>query len=158
MSERFSMNHFKPLSLNEKLSRMEEKRRSLENDRLPIIERKKEIGVELSAFRARVRTGGMLEPNEYKAICDKQEGLKKELLQVEKNISENNRQLSAINSEIDSFKRQMKTLVKDEVKDSLEALRDKYTSFAKDRSRVSSMRAMAAEFVEDLQETLKLLN
>lgn len=152
--DRFSMNEFKPLSLDEKKARLENQNVELQNEKNKYIERKKEIEVELSMLNSEIRKGEF-ENGRYVEICNTQDKLKVEKFSLEKKILELNQRIRNKSSEETNIKLQIKRIPNEKVKHDLLELRDKYMSFASDTTRVSSMRAMASRFVEEIQFILK---
>lgn len=148
----YSPREMRPLTLMEKKIRMEAKRNDIEETRKPLIERKKEIELLLSEYTNKVK-GRVLPQEEYEHICNEQAKLKREKFEVEKKVATIKEELRKLNSDIDCISLDIKR-TSEEAKDFILEVRDKYLSFAADTTRVSSMRAMASKFVEELQYLL----
>ena len=154
--ERYSMNNFTPLTWDEKEQRLKEKRFKMESDKEPLVDRKKEIELELSELNQQVR-GLHLEDEDYAKVVKRQTEIKREKLLLEQGIMKIKRELNSVNQEIDKARLQSKKAPNDAIHQSLVDLRDKYMSFAADTTRVSSMRAMSSKFVEEIQSVLKII-
>lgn len=148
----YSPREMRPLTLMEKKIRMEAKRNDIEETRKPLIERKKEIELLLSEYTNKVK-GRVLPQEEYEHICNEQAKLKREKFEVEKKVATIKEELRKLKSDIDCISLDIKR-TSEEAKDFILEVRDKYLSFAADTTRVSSMRAMASKFVEELQYLL----
>lgn len=153
---RFSMKEFKPLSMVEKANDAEDVVLSIDEARYELIKRKKEIELDLSVISNRVRAEANIPYNEYSELCRKQNELKKEKTSIENELLTLKQRRTAKNMEIDKIKRQLKFQPKEIIEDGLISLRDKYTQFAADKTRVASMRAMAAEFVGELTRLIEV--
>jgi hypothetical protein len=152
-TERFSMAEFKPLTMSERKLSIENDIANLSLDRTPLIIRKQEIELELAAYRNRIR-GNHLPQDEYNEICQWQRVLGQEKLDIEKKFLEINDKKLKLEKERERLHQKIKQLPNSSLNDSLVELRDKYSAFASDTTRVSSMRAMASKFVEEIQSLL----
>ena len=157
MEERYSMNDYKPLTMSERKLNIEDEMADLELKKSPLISRKQEIELELSNYNSRVR-GKFLPPNEYNEICQWQKALSQEKVDLEKKFTEIRNKKIELTKERERIHLKMKTLPDSMTKDTLLELRDKYMAFASDTTRVSSMRAMASKFVEELVSVIKGIN
>jgi len=153
---RFSPKEYKPMSLEDRIGKLESERYELSSKRTPLVERKQEIEFELSKYKNQVRQG-RLPQSEYEMICKWNDALNGEKRAVEKKLMGLKVELAKINTEIDETKRKYKKEPNGISVDELIELRDKYMQFASDTTRVSSMRAMSSKFVEEIQAILKLL-
>jgi hypothetical protein len=153
-NERFAMKDWQPLSIEDKLIRVEEEINAIDQRREPFIIRKKEIDLELSTLVNGIRMG-RLSPIEYAEVCRRQNELKSEKHSIEVSISVLKNEIRLKNTEREKIRLLGKKEPNDKRKEYLIELRDKYTAFAADSTRVSSMRAMAAKFVEEVQIILK---
>jgi seryl-tRNA synthetase len=152
--ERYSMNEFKPLTLLDKRQRIEERICEIETKRYPLVLEKQEIESKISDYNRRVR-GKHLETAEYDSICRKQRDLFQQKRKVERELMELNQQARVLSKDKDDLSLQIKKIPDEAAKQKVVELRDKYSSFASDTTRVSSMRAMASKFVEEMQSLLK---
>ena len=152
-TERFSMNDFKPLTLSERKLGIENDISNLKLEKSPLINRKQQIELELATYRNRIR-GNHLPQEEYNQICQWQRALSQEKLDIEKKFLEINDRKVRLEKERERLHLKIKQLPDSTVNDALIELRDKYSSFASDTTRVSSMRAMASKFVEEIQSLL----
>lgn len=121
---------------------------------------KKEIEMENSLLKSRVRVGGKMSQHKYNAIVDEQNQLKRNQLKIEKDLSELSINIMKKSVLLDEMKCELKidTIKSSGIKSELISLKDYYINFAADRTRVSSMRATAAEFVEKLEIIIKKIN
>lgn len=118
---------------------------------------KKELEIKNSSLKNQIRTGGYMPDALYKSICDQQNRAKKDVLSVERAISELAIEIRNKSTLKDQLKIQLRQQNGVNIKESLTDLRDYYINFASDKSRVSSMRAMGAEFAEKLEVLIKEL-
>lgn len=150
------MNEFKPLTLHDKQVRMETKIADLEDKRSPLVNRKREIELELSELTNQIR-GNYLPRDEYKKCCDRQDFLKREKLGIERQITGLNDEKRKLSVEKEQLRSLMKRQPDGTARERLTDLKIKYLAFASDRSRISSMRAMAAEFAQEIETILTAL-
>ena len=142
---------------------------SIHREREIYVNRKNGIQDALSTVRTKVRTGGHMDDGVYRSLCNEQQRLIKELRKCEKELQPfrvRMMELSQRKNEIHAERRAMnggemkghRTELAEAAKQfntQLLELRAKYLDFAKDASRVSSMRRMASEFVDDLTRILR---
>ena len=153
--DRYSMKDFKPLPLKEKQLRLEEAIVKLQNDKSDLVMSMKRIDTKLSASRGEINSRGYMPKEEYATICKEQSLLKQEKYDIENKIQETNKLLKEKNAEKDRLRYDMSRLPIEKAKEILLESRDKYMAFGADTTRVSSMRAMASKFVEELTLVLK---
>lgn len=153
--ERYSMNDWQPLTILDKKMRVEEEINQLTASKEPLVNKKKEIELELSELNNKIRVNGFIDQNEYANICKRQDDLKRIKHGVEQQLLSLKQQVRNKQTEKDKLTIQGKKFSSSEIKQCLLGLREKYMSFASDTTRVSSMRAMASKFVEELQAALK---
>lgn len=154
-AERFSMNHFKPLTFDERVFKAEEELRDFEREIDPLIDRKREIESMLTEINAHKKE--WLPDDEFDRVMKTRAGLVKEKFGIEEQIRKMNKVVKQKHAELDKLKLQRKKMPQQEIEEDLIELRDRYMAFASDTSRVSSMRAMASKFVEELTIILKHL-
>lgn len=154
---RYSMREFKPLTLEDKQHDLEVQRERIDEERGKLVDKKKEIELELSELNGAARSG-KLSSEEYIKVCDRQTVIKQEKYKLEKDILEIKRNMRGLNLEIDSVRLKARKIPNSEVKQLLLELRDKYMSFSADTTRVSSMRAMSSRFVEEINAIAKHLD
>ncbi len=118
---------------------------------------KREIELKNSVLNSKVRTGGKMHDVKYKQICDEQNKLKKDSLKLERAMSEISIEIMKKNTFKDQLKLEFKKQQKIDMKQKLTEMRDYYINFASDKTRVSSMRAMGAEFAEKVEVLIKSL-
>jgi len=98
---------------------------------------------------------------EFYKIKDDRQKLKTEANQIEMKIRKINEEIAykvKLKQEIEFHLKGKKASVPDDkVVRQLKNLKEKYNSFAKDKTRVSSMRIMASEFRDELEEIINLL-
>jgi len=152
---RFSMNSYKPLTLDQKKAVIDAELYEIQEKRQPLVDRKQEIETELSVLNNRVRVNGNLPDLEFREICEIQDRLKAEKRQIDSMLLAYKTDLSKKNRERDAITTQIKYSPKEFIEERLVELRDKYTQFAADKTRVASMRAMAAELVNEINILLK---
>lgn len=155
-TERFSMKEWKPEQVYDKIQRAQHLKASLENEKIPLIDEKRIIEAELNEYNVKLRGLPYGEKN-YNDLNSKRGQLVKKKAEIETKISEIKKKLQKVNSEIDSCKIDLKKRPNEAVQELLFELRDKYLSFSADTTRVSSMRAMASKFVEEIQIILKAI-
>ena len=112
---------------------------------------KKEAELKHSTLKSKIRTGGKMHDSKYKQICDDQLKQRKKTLAIEQSISDLNIAIRAKSSLHNQLKLEFNAEQKVDVKQKLTELRNYYINFAADKSRVSSMRAMGAEFAEKIE-------
>lgn len=152
-TERFSMNEFQPLTMDEKKFLVENKISAINKKKEPFIMRKQEIELELSKYKAMV-VGKYIEPEKYQHILECQGKLKDEKFEIEKAIHGFKKEVESLNRELEVIRMQIKKIPDGNIKKLVIDMRDRYMAFASDTTRVSSMRAMASKFVEELQSLL----
>lgn len=152
---RFSMNHFTPLSADKKLEFIEGEIIQIQEKRQPLVDRKQEIETELAVLNNRVRVNGNLSDDEFRGICELQNNLMQEKRKIDSSLLAIKSEMTRKNRERDLLYNKIKYSPKEVIEEKLIELRDKYTQFAADKTRVSSMRAMAAEFVSEINMLLK---
>jgi hypothetical protein len=149
---REAMSESNGVSLDSILSQMETVRR----DRDRIVQEIYDADGELVKLNA-LFSGGAHVPN-YGAVCREQDKLKQRLSVLRKRAAK-------MKTEIRELEAERKRLVPYEPdppqpsnlrieRDDIVEMRDYYLDFAKDQTRVASMRAMAAEFAKKLNDLL----
>lgn len=124
-----------------------------------LIQRKKSLEYDLSIIKNQIRTGGQMNQSDYDAICRNQDRIIKEVRDIQepiKIIKKKLRERQLMRDEIKGFL-DGEIRLYDDVKAKVVYLRDFYTQFAGDATRVSSTRIMASKFVEELQDLLKII-
>lgn len=116
---------------------------------------KKEYELEMSILKNKLRSGGRMNDSTYKSICDKQDKLKRNILSIERSMSELNTEILNKSGLKEKLRLEFKKTEGINIKSELIVMRDFYINFASDNSRVSSMRAMAAEFSKQLEVLIK---
>lgn len=154
-AERFSMNHFTPLTIDEKIFKAEEEIRRIQDEIEPIVDRKREIEAMLTEVNAHKKE--WLPDDQFAQVMKTRSLMVKDKYGIEEQIRKTNKELRDKLAELDKLKLQRKKLPKDEIEERLIELRDKYMSFSSDSTRVSSMRAMSSKFVEEISGLLKCL-
>lgn len=107
---------------------------------------------ELSRLKDRVRGSEGLPPEEYRAICRKQNEIKGRIVSIEADmatIRNEMREKEVLKSDVKLD--HASGAMNEESLASIRNLRQKYMEFAADATRVSSMRQMAAQFVQELE-------
>jgi len=154
--ERYSMREWKPPTMDDKMFRLEVKRRELDKEREPFVERKLQIERQLGKLTEEVR-GKVIDDDRYREVLKEQSELKREKAKIEDSLKDVKKRIATHVAEVEDLKFQMKKIPSEGIKDGLLELRDKYLTFASDTTRVSSMRAMSSKFVEEIQAMLKLI-
>jgi hypothetical protein len=116
---------------------------------------KREIELENSIINSQVRVGGRFKDVEYKKICNQQNKLRKNSFKLERSISDLSIEIMKKSTLKEKLKLEFNSQKKIDVKLKLTELRDYYINFASDKTRVSSMRAMSAEFAEKIEVLIK---
>jgi predicted RNase H-like nuclease (RuvC/YqgF family) len=129
----------------------------LSEEKAKLTFRRKELDLEIAPLNNKFKKNVFLSDNEYDLVLSKQLKIKREMLQVDKSISEINSQLRKKNLLKEQLKHELKTTDKLDVKTKLINFRNEYMAFAADRSRISSMRAMASEIAEKIESILKTI-
>lgn len=142
-------------NLEQTIIDLEEAITTLNQQKDKLIFDKREIELENSILNTKVRTGGRMHEVKYKNICDQQTKLRKDSLKIEKAISEISIEINKKSTLKDKLKLEYKQQQKFDIKSKLVEMRDYYINFASDKSRVSSMRAMSAEFAEKIEKLIK---
>lgn len=115
---------------------------------------KKDFEFELSNLNAKVRSRtGLLSQNDYQAICRRQDYLKQGLNTIQKTLTDYKNKIQ----EKVVLKEKLRNKIKFDKEitvssiDKIILLKDKYQAFASDQTRVSSMRVMASQIVQELE-------
>ncbi len=153
---KYSMKDWKPEDVYNKLQRLEQETVSINELKAPLVNEKRVIEAELVEINIQLRNTSFSHPD-YNRINSRRGQLVKKKTEIELKISELKQRSQKLNSESQSAKIDLKKKPNELVKANLLELRDKYLSFAADTTRVSSMRAMASRFVEEVQIILSLI-
>lgn len=126
----------------------------LEKEKSELVNKKSQITSNLLKLKNTIRTRMQRLPqNEYNSICKKQEILGQKQREIEK-------KLSAIKVKL----RQKDVLIHSNDNEPFDInlriieLKNKYMDFSSDNTRVNSMRLLASQFAQELDEILKLKN
>ena len=123
----------------------------LEKERNELVNRKGEIVSQLMKLKKQVRGRGQILPqNEYNSICSKQERLRQEQRIIENKLSNLNLKMKQKNIFI--FKNNENT---SKIELLLINLKNKYMDFSSDNTRVNSMRLIASQFAQEIDEIIK---
>jgi hypothetical protein len=126
----------------------------LQQSRDVLVAQKKELDNKFFDVKRQI-SGKWLPDDEYDRLTKIQYQLRSQLLPIEKGLADNKTQLREKNALLDEYLSSKEDNVKMPIIESLQALKANYLDFAADRSRVSSMRAMAAQFAEELDTLIK---
>jgi len=158
--------------VNDRMERaeLELKASAIKAQHMDLMAKKKPIELELSGLKSRVVSSNThktrLSPEDYRAICNRQQVLKKKLMQIEMlggPLKQELRDVAALISMSYAMQNEeMPAMVKipeDRLNNVLLRnlviqLRDKWIGFAEDQTRVNSMRVMAAQFSRELTEII----
>lgn len=151
------MNEFRPEPIYEKVANLMEQIDAITLKRTELTERVVWLNSEMAELNSLVKTSGQMDPQVYHGICCKQGQLRSEKKGYEKTLLELKVQFQKLSMEKDALNRKLKFFPLSKTKETLIEMRDKYTSFAADSTRVSSMRSMAAKFVEEILSIIKTL-
>lgn len=116
---------------------------------------KKELELKNSTLKNQVRSGGRMHDVKYKRVCDEQNSIKIKIFSIEREMADLSIEMMKKQSFRDQLKAEFKHDEPIDIKKKLVHLRDEYINFAADKSRVSSMRVMGAEFAEKLETLIK---
>ena len=130
---------------------------SLEQQRAAVVIKKKELEIAGATLKNQIRQNKKLPPLEYKAICKKQDQCRRDILATEIEMNKFQDQISKKISLREAIRHELRVEAYTDVPSKLTAIRDYYINFAADRTRVASMRAMAAEFAEKLEVIIKTI-
>jgi chromosome segregation ATPase len=137
---------------------------ALKKQRDELAKQRAEAQNQLMALRHRVRVGGHMPDLEYRDICRKQQKLNGLIVQLDgqlRPLKERMREFGAIIHANNQRKNEEKNrgevaaIGVRELLKMVDVLRAKYRDFQKDPTRVSTMRLMAAEFADELQDVIK---
>lgn len=126
----------------------------LNQSRDVLVAQKKELDNQFFDIKRKI-SGKWLPGDEYDKLTKMQYDLRNQMLPIERGLAENKRQLREKNALLDEYRLSKEDNVKIPMLEALESLKANYLDFAADRSRVSSMRAMAAEFADQLDTLIK---
>lgn len=126
----------------------------LQNKKSEVVAKKQETEMKLSNINNSIRGRGMLPAHQYKFLCDQQDQLKRAKNAFDQEIQLLNIEIRKKNSLKDRLKMEQGTQVSGSVVTQLTHLKNHYINFAADGSRVASMRKMAAEFAEKLEDII----
>lgn len=154
--DRYSMVEWKPEMVYNKLQRVEQSILEINNERVPLVNEKKTIEIDLNEINILLRTLGVSNPD-YNTINSKRGQLIRQKGEIETKLSLLKQKSQKLHTEAESAKIDLKKKPNELIKANMLQLRDKYLSFAADTTRVSSMRAMSSRFVEEIQSILTLI-
>lgn len=130
----------------------------LKSKKSSFVFQKTEAERKLGEIKNKIRGAGKHLPStEYSSLCKKQDALKKEKANAEEHIQSIQEDIQKKSLLKDEIKNEISQRASKELPDTITALKDHYIQFAADKTRVSSMRAMAAEFVEKLESISRSL-
>lgn len=124
-----------------------------------LVLKKREMEVKMAIYNTRIRTSTKKLPDsEYKSICRKQDKLRSDILEIEIQLNDLNNQIRKkeilirnLNREgLENGNQNAKSIL-----DEIHKLKNKYIEFSSDSSRISSMRLMASQFIDDLENIIK---
>ena len=153
--ERFSMKEWKPDTFHDKKMRLDETISKMEEDKRPLIDRKREIETQLTDINAQLKI--RMDDSSFAVVTKTRSDLAKEKYSIEEEIRKANAEIKALHLERDRLIYQNGKRPKEDTEAYLLELRDKYMAFSSDTTRVSSMRAMSSKFVEEIVAALKIL-
>ncbi len=149
---------------------LELKASAIKAQHVNLMMKKKPIELELAGLKSRVLSSKThatrLSPEDYRAICNRQQALKKKLLEIEMQggpLKQELRDVAALSTMSYAMRnKEMPAMLKipeDKLhnvllRNSVIQLRDKWIGFAEDQTRVNSMRVMAAQFSRELTEII----
>jgi hypothetical protein len=126
----------------------------LNQSRDVLVAQKKELENEFFDLKRQI-SGRWLPNHEHDKLTKRQSELRIQMLPIERGLAENKRQLREKNALLDEYNLSKEQNVKIPILEGLQALKANYLDFAADRSRVSSMRAMAAQVADELDRLIK---
>ncbi len=127
----------------------------LNQSRDVLVAQKKELENEFFDLKRQI-SGRWLPNHEHDKLTKRQSELRIQMLPIERGLAENKRQLREKNALLDEYNLSKEQNVKIPILEGLQALKANYLDFAADRSRVSSMRAMAAQVADELDRLIKI--
>lgn len=142
------------IATQNQINSIEDSINTLSRKKDELVLRKREVEAENSEIKNKIRTGGLMSNNEYQKLCNKQNMLRREMVEIERGVLDINHEIRSKSSLTNQLKQDRKETNINETKDNLVALKNEYIRFAADKSRVGSMRAMAAEFAEKLEQII----
>jgi hypothetical protein len=152
-SPTYSMKEWKPEQVYNKMQRIEHELQNINDLKVPLVNEKRVIEADLVEMNVVLKNTVFSDP-EYNKINSRRGQLVKKKTEIELKISELKQRSVKLHTEKESAKIDLKNKPNELIKTSLQELRDKYLAFAADTTRVSSMRAMASRFVEEIQSVI----
>lgn len=152
----FSMKEWKPELAYNKLQRLEQQISDIEEKKLPLVNDKRKIEVELNEVNIVLKEKHYSD-KDFNDINSKRGRLVKQKSDIEIQLSNLKQTAKKLHTEKELLQLDLKKKPNEAIKENLICLRNEYQSFASDMTRVSSMRAMASRFVEEIQSILKLI-
>tara|TARA_R100001480_G_scaffold41298_1_gene54071 strand:+ start:762 stop:1241 length:480 start_codon:yes stop_codon:yes gene_type:complete len=125
-----------------------------------LIQEKRTKEFDLSKIKSELRIGGYMKDEVYHQLCRNQKNLVTEIDALQPKINKVKAELRAKHLMKEEIRNHLdeNSTVSDAVEKKIYELRDVYTEFAGDATRVSSTRIMASKFVEEMQGLIKLIN
>lgn len=144
--------------MSEEQIRLESSRDRLIDQKSQLSNQKRSYDNELAKLKNQVRIRRVMPPNEYAVLCKKQDSLRSDIQGVEAALSGINSEIRSLTTQIELKKLERVNIPNIEaLMDEIIAIRDYYTDFAKDATRVSSSRIMAADVSSKIDLVLKRL-
>lgn len=143
------------------ISRIEDDKARLLKERTSWVAQLQNLQAKLAEIKNKIRTSGRMEPSAYRKLCESQTCCIKEMNAVNEKVREIKDQLRDLDAEARHFKKEAQ--IEDDAGSEniaptireLANLRAEYQMFSADFTRVSSMRAMAAEFALKIDRIIK---
>lgn len=123
---------------------------NLDEEKRRLTDLKRKLETDLGSLKNQLRVNKNLPQKEYKSLCRKQEVLNSSVAKTQEEINCISIDIRKKITLKDEIKRELKMIDDSHIVIKLTELKNYYINFAADRSRISSMRAMSAEFAEKL--------
>ncbi len=135
---------------------IEEQIVKLQSQRDVFMLKKKELEGKLSELNGKVRSRTeYLSENDYQSIVRQQTSIKKQLNEIQPVLTDYKKQISEKTILKEKLRNSLRSDNKSTILDKVIILKDKYSDFASDSTRVSSMRTMASQICQELENIIK---
>lgn len=143
----------------EDVSLIEKKIIKIESERADLVYQKKDLEVIMMSLKNKVRANrNGLSRLQYKDICKKQEDTRSKILNIEKDIRLKKQEIDVLNNKKEDISDAVVT--KNDFSDlinTIQFLKNKYTEFSMDKTRIPAMRKMTEEFSAELQQVINYI-
>lgn len=149
--QKFSMKDWRPELPQEKLGRLEQELHEIKAAKTPLVSEKISLESDISEMTHELKFGNILSKEDFLRKTNDRRLLITKKREIDAQLGIMSNKQREISREIKIIENKLKQKPKDAIAERLVPLRDKYLAFSSDTTRVSSMRAMASKFVEEIQ-------